>query len=132
MPGFLINLPEKTTCKSGPAVVYHITCTSNRPECMYAQYVGSASSSDPTVVPMRARWANHKSRHKRFVNKCKFTDHLIKFHKGENPQQFCKITILQTANTIKEIKKLEIMWTRKLFSYKPTGLNVREEYDDDN
>ena len=57
---------------------------------------------------------------------------LRKFHKGENPQQFCKITILQTANTIKEIKKLEIMWTRKLFSYKPTGLNVREEHDDDN
>ena len=55
------------------------------------------------------------------------TEHLIQFHKGEDPQSFVKITLLDEANTLQETRRLELIWTRKLFAFKPTGLNAREE-----
>ena len=130
MPGFLINLPEDTTCKSGPGVIYHIVCTSTSSHCQYAQYVGRAWTSNSSVIPMAARWSNHKSHFKHAVNGCRLTNHLLKFHRCEDPQKLLKIKILQSANTLEELKRLEIIWTRRLFSFEPTGLNVREEEDD--
>ena len=41
--------------------------------------------------------------------------------------RFLKIVILQSAATFEETKKLELYWTRKLFAFVPTGLNIREE-----
>ena len=55
------------------------------------------------------------------------TDHLLKFHQGEDPQTFVKIMILEKGTTLEEILALEVKWTRKLFAYQPTGLNSREE-----
>ena len=129
MPGFLINLPEDLTCKAGPGVVYHIVCTSTSSHCQYAQYVGRAWTSNNTVNPMAARWSNHKSHFKHGFNGCRLTDHLLKFHKGDDPQKILRIKILQSANTLEELKRLELIWTRRLFSFEPTGLNVREEED---
>ena len=78
---------------------------------------------------MRARWSNHKSHARKKVNKCQLVNHLLTFHRGEDPQQFLKITLLEAADTPEEARILEVQWTRRLFSFKPTGLNVREELD---
>ena len=130
MPTFGIKIPKTITCTSGPAVVYHIVCTADKPECRLAHYVGMASTSDyPAVYPMRARWSNHKSHSRKKVNKCQLVNHLLTFHRGEDPQQFLKITLLEAADTPEEARILEVQWTRRLFSFKPTGLNVREELD---
>ena len=52
----------------------------------------------------------------------------IKMAKGrEDPQSFVKITLLDQADTLEETVRLELIWTRKLFAFRPTGLNVREE-----
>ena len=77
---------------------------------------------------MRHRWTVHKSHHKTGYNGCKLTDHLAQFHKGEDPQRFLKVVILEQTSSFEELIKLEIKWTRKLFAYKPTGLNEREEH----
>ena len=130
MPTFGIKIPRTIKCTSGPAIVYHIACTADKPECRLAHYVGMASTSDyPTVFPMRARWSNHKSHSKKKVNKCNLVNHLLTFHRGEDPQRFLKITLLEAADSKEEAKVLEVQWTRKLFAFKPTGLNTREELD---
>ena len=56
------------------------------------------------------------------------TAHLLDFHKGEDPQQFVSIQILQSAQTLEEAKQLEKEWSFKLFSFVPTGLNIRDEF----
>ena len=76
---------------------------------------------------MPARWSNHKSHFKMGHNGCRLTDHLHKYHRKQDPQQLLKIVVLQSAATFEETKKLELYWTRKLFAFVPTGLNVREE-----
>ena len=55
------------------------------------------------------------------------TEHLIQFHKGEDTQSLVKITLLDEAETLQETLRLELIWTRRLFAFKPTGLNTREE-----
>ena len=127
MPGFSVRIPQTTTCRSGPAIIYHIVCRSGLPQCQYAQYVGRAFTSDNTKAPMCSRWANHKSHPKYGHNFCRLSNHLMTFHKGEDPQKFMSIQVLQSAATLEEIKPLELYWTRKLFSFEPTGLNKREE-----
>ena len=127
MPSYKIKLPGKTTCKSGPGVVYYAMCTSGHPYCKKAHYVGRAWTSDNKVFPMRHRWTVHKHHFKISFNGCKLTDHLIKFHKGEDPQKFLKFIILQETSSFEELVELEVKWTRKLFCYQPTGLNDREE-----
>ena len=127
MPGYKLKLPGVTTCKSGPGVVYYALCTSGKSYCTRAHYVGRAWTSDAKIFPMRQRWAVHKSHHKTSFNGCKLTDHLLQFHKGEDPQKFVKIVILEQTSSFEELVELEIKWTRRLFAYKPTGLNDREE-----
>ena len=76
---------------------------------------------------MAGRWANHKSH---FNNNHEFTSHLLRFHRGEDPQQFVSIQILQSAPDLETAKILEKEWTLKLFSFVPTGLNLRDEFPD--
>ena len=127
MPGYAVRIPAPTNCKSGPAIIYHAVCTAKRPECKYAHYVGVASTNNPSIVPMASRWSNHKSHHKWGHNNCKLANHLISFHKGEDAQTFVKLQILQEFKTEEEARSHETWWMRKLFSFSPTGLNVREE-----
>ena len=128
--GYAVRIPTVTTCKSGPAVIYHAICTADRPHCKLAHYVGRAYSSDPSKHAMASRWANHKSHHKKGVNKCELTNHLQAFHKGEDPQQFVKLQVLEAAPTFEEVLPLEIKWMRKLFSLRPSGLNIRKEAEE--
>ena len=127
MPGYSVKLTESTSCKSGPAIVYHLVCRSKRKECQLAHYVGRASSTDQARLPMASRWANHKSHFKCGKDFCAMTSHLLDFHKGEDPQDFVSIQILQSAPTIEAAKPLELWWTRRLFAFYPSGLNLREE-----
>ena len=127
MPGYSVRIPEKTTCKSGPALVYHLTCTSKGKQCRLAHYVGRASTSSNKVQAMASRWANHKSHFKHGRDLCAMTNHLLTFHKGEDPQKLVRIQILQSAPNVEAARQLELIWTRRLFAFKPTGLNIREE-----
>ena len=129
MPGYAVKIPETTSCQSGPALIYHLVCRSNRKECQLAHYVGRASTTVPTTKVMSSRWANHKSHFRNGHDFCAMTSHLLRFHRGEDPQQFVTIQILQTAPNMEEAKPLEKLWTRKLFAFTPTGLNLREEDD---
>ena len=58
---------------------------------------------------------------------CKFSEHLIQFHNGEDPQKFVSIKILEECQSLEEAKEKELIWSFKLFSFYPNGLNVREE-----
>ena len=127
MPGFQIKLNSTTNCKSGPGIIYHAVCTANNSHCKLAHYVGRAWSSDPVRYPMRARWANHKSHPKMGKKTCEMSKHLIQYHKHEDPQEFVKVQILEQLSTIEETKAAELLWTRKLFAFHPSGLNKREE-----
>ena len=107
--------------------MYHLVCKSEREECRRAHYVGMASTTKSNVKPMHARWANHKSHHKKGVNKCKMTEHLITWHKNEAAQDLLSITILEKCNSVDEALEAERKWSYNLFSYYPCGLNLREE-----
>ena len=127
LPGFKLPIPGQVSCKSGPAVVYHLVCQSGRPECRRAHYVGMASTSKPNQSPMPYRWSNHKSHHKAAKNLCQMTNHLITCHKNENPQDFVTITMLEACRDKFEAKERETIWAYNLFAFHPTGLNIREE-----
>ena len=127
MPGYCVKIPEPTSCLSGPALVYHLVCSSGREECRYAHYVGRASASNNNVKAMGTRWANHKSHFRHGHDFCAMTSHLLTYHRGEDPQHLVKIQILQAAPDVDTAKHLEMTWTRRLFAYHPTGLNIREE-----
>ena len=127
MPGYRLKIPEAISCKYGPGVIYHIVCNSGKQQCKNAHYVGRAFTNGSDKYPMRLRWSNHKYHFRTNYNGCKMTDHLLKFHKGEDPQSFLKVTLLQQAETLQETLQLEVKWTRRLYAYIPTGLNEREE-----
>ena len=69
----------------------------------------------------------HKCHFNTNFNGCKLTEHLLRFHKGEDPQTFIKITLLDRADTLEEGLDLELKWTRRLFAFYPSGLNERKE-----
>jgi hypothetical protein len=130
MPGYSLKIPETTNCGSGPHVIYHLSCNSGSQHCVKAHYTGRASSSNPAKKAMAGRWANHKSHFNNNHEFCAFTSHLLRFHRGEDPQQFVSIQILQSAPDLETAKILEKEWTLKLFSFVPTGLNLRDEFPD--
>ena len=127
MPGYKLPILGKISCSSGPAVVYYLVCRSGRPECRRAHYVGEASTTKANQKPMANRWANHKSHHKAGRNLCQMSEHLITFHKHEKAQDLIRITLLDVCSNQEDAKVKETMWAFKLFSFYPTGLNIREE-----
>ena len=76
---------------------------------------------------MSARWANHKYQHKKGIDKCQMTKHLITCHKDENTQDLIILTILEACANEEEAVKQEIEWTHNLFAYRPTGLNLHKK-----
>ena len=55
------------------------------------------------------------------------TEHLIICHPDEDPQKFVKITILEQCSDQATAREREAVWAFKLFSYIPSGLNIRDE-----
>ena len=127
LPGYKIRIQGPVTCSTGPALVYHLHCKSGRPECAKAHYTGSASTSNPANKAMALRWSNHKSHHRRGRNLCAMTDHLLTCHQGEDAQDLVKITILEACCDPETAKHRETVWSHRIFSYYPAGLNIREE-----
>ena len=116
--------------KSGPFIIYHLQCKWGRGECSRAHYTGRASILVQSKRAMAGGWSNHKSHFKNNHYLCAMTSHLLAFHKGEDPQKFVQIQILHSTPDLETAKKLEKEWTIKLFCFLPTGLNLRDEYQD--
>ena len=127
MPGFAVNLSSNVDCRSGPGVIYHIVCKSGKQCCKVAHYVGRAWTNVSKTYPMHARWSNHKSHFKNNHLNCELTHHLAKYHKGEDPQQFLKIQILEKVAEEELLVQRELYWQRKLFVFWPSGLCKRVE-----
>ena len=129
LPNYSFKIPEATNCKSGPHIVYYLVCKSGRPECSIAHYVGRAHTSDASKSAMGLRWSVHKYQFRNAQLKCGMTHHLHNFHRGEDPQKFVQIQIIQTATSLEEASIAELRWQRKLFAFHPTGLCRREEHE---
>ena len=55
------------------------------------------------------------------------TDHLITCHPNESTQNLVKITLLEVCPDKATAREKEKIWAFRLFSFYPTGLNIREE-----
>ena len=77
--------------------------------------------------PISLRWSNYKSHHKSGLHSCGMSTHLAICHKGENIGNLISLTLLEECPTSDLAKESETAWMYKLFSFHPTGLNVREE-----
>ena len=76
---------------------------------------------------MGQRWSVHKYQFRNAQLKCGMTHHLFNFHRGEDPQNFVQIQIIQSADTVEGAIKAELQWQRKLFALHPMGLCRKEE-----
>ena len=116
------KINKKYNCNSKVAV-YLIEC-----EICGEQYTGS------TKTKFRSRENNYKSRHRKFVNKEAVPKQALKqkrFHEHycsdrHNDIQDWVITLIDIADTLKELKKKELHWMYKLKTYPPYGLNERD------
>ena len=95
------------------------------------QYTGS------TKTRFRSRANNYKSTHRKFINKKEVPKQALKqkrFHdhyctKSHTGIEDWVITLIERADTLKELRKKELYWMYKLKTYAPYGLNEREVYE---
>ena len=103
--------------------VYLIEC-----EICGEQYTGS------TKTKFRSRANNYKSTQRKFVNKEAVPKQALKLKRSHehycsdrhNGVQDWVITLIDSANTLKELGKEELYWIYKLKTYAPYGLNERD------
>ena len=106
--------------------VYLIEC-----EICGEQYTGS------TKTKFISRANSYKSTQRKFVNKEAVPKQALKqqrFHEhycsdGHNGIQDWDITLIDSADTLKQPKKKELYWMYKLKIYAPYGLNKRDVYE---
>ena len=106
--------------------VYWIEC-----EICGEQYTGSIKTK------FRTRENNCKSTQRKFVNKEAFPKQALKekrFHEHycsdrHNGIEDWVITLIDSANTLKELRKKELYWMCKLKTYAPYGLNEKDVYE---
>ena len=95
------------------------------------QYTGNAKTK------LRSRANNYKSKQRKFMNKEAIPKQLLKqkrFH-----EHYCSdrhygiedwvITLIYSADTLKELRKRELYWMYRLKNYAPYGLNKRDVYE---
>ena len=95
------------------------------------QYTGS------TKTKFRSRANNYKSTHRKFINKKEVPKQALKqkrFHghyctESHTGIEDWVITLIDRADTLKELRKKELYWMYKLKTYAPYGLNEREVYE---
>ena len=122
---FLIGFKIQYNCNSKMAVCL-IEC-----EICGEQYTGS------TETKFRVRANTYKSRQRKFVNKETFPKQALK-HKRFH-EHYCSdrlngtvdwvITLIEGADTLKELRRKELYWMYKLKTYAPYGLNERNVYE---
>ena len=106
--------------------VYLIEC-----EICGEQYTGS------TKANFISRANNYNSTQRKFVNKVAVPKQALKqqhFHEHycsdrHNGIQDWVITLIDSADTLKELRKKELYWMYKLKTYAPYGLNERDVYE---
>ena len=95
------------------------------------QYTGS------TKTKFRLRSNNYKSTHRKFIIKKEVPKQALKqkrFHdhyctESHTGIEDWVITLIDRADTLKELRKKELYWMYKLKTYAPYGLNEREVYE---
>ena len=100
-------------------------------EICYEQYTGS------TKIKFRSTANNYKSTQRKFVNKEAVPKQALKqkrFHEHccsdrRNGIQDWVITLIDSADTLKELRKKELYWMYKIKTYAPYGLNERDAYE---
>ena len=106
-------------------VVYLIEC-----KICGEQYAGS------TKARFRSRANNYKSTQRKFVNKEEVPKQALKqkrFHEHycsdrHNEIEDCVITLIDSADTLKDLSRKELYWMYRLKTYAPYGLNERDVY----
>ena len=95
------------------------------------QYTGS------TKTKFRSRANNYKSTQRKFMNKEAVPKQALKqkrFHEHycsdrHNGIEDWVITLIDSADTLKELKRKEFYWMYRLKTYAPYGLNERDVYE---
>ena len=95
------------------------------------QYTGSAKSK------FRSRANNNKSTQRKFVSKEAVPKQALKqkhFHEHycsdkHNGIEDWVITLIDSANTLTELRRKELYWMYKLKTYAPYGLDERDVYE---
>ena len=90
-----------------------------------------------TKTKFRSRANNYKSKQRKFVNKGAVPKQALKqrrFHADycsdrHNGIEDWVITLIDSAETLKELRKKELYWMYKLKTYAPYGLNERDVYE---
>ena len=123
----LNEVPKSTKeyhCNSKMAV-YLIEC-----EICGEQYTGS------TKTKFRSRANNYKSIQRKFVNKEAVPKQVLKqgFRKHycsdrHNGTEDWVITLIDSVDTLKELRRKELYWIYKPKTYAPYGLNERNVYE---
>ena len=116
------KINKKYNCNSKMAV-YLIEC-----EICGEQYTGS------TKTKFRSRASNCKSTQRKFVNKEAVPKQALKqkrFHEHycsnrHNDKEHWVITIIDSADTLKELRRKELYWMYKLKNYAPYSLNEKD------
>ena len=119
------KINKKCNCNSKMAV-YFIEC-----EICDEQYTGS------TKTKFRSKANNYKRTQKKFVNKEAVPKQARKqkrFHESycsdrHNGIEDWVITLIDSADTLKELRKKELYWMYKLKTYARYGLNERDVYE---
>ena len=92
--------------------------------------------TDSTKTKFRPRANNFKSTHRKFISKKEVPKQALK--QKRFPDHYCKeshtgidwvITLIDRADSLKELRKKELYWMYKLKTYAPYGLNEREVYE---
>ena len=116
---------KKYNCNSKMAA-YLIEC-----EICGEQYTGS------TKTKFRSRANNYKSTQRKFVKKEAVPKQALKqkrFHEHycsdrHNGIEDWVITLIDSADTLKELRRKELYWMYKLKTYAPYGLNDSDVYE---
>ena len=89
------------------------------------------------AVRKRSRANNYKSTHRKFLIKKEVPKQALKqkrFHdhyctESHTGIEDWVITLIDRADTLKELRKKELYWMYKLKTYAPYGFNEREVYE---
>ena len=106
--------------------VYFIECN-----ICCEQYTGS------TKTKFRSRANNYKSTQRKFMNKEAVLKQALKqkrFHEHycsdrHNGIEDMVITLIDSADTLKELRRKELYWMYRLKTYAPDGLTERDVYE---
>ena len=90
-----------------------------------------------TKTKFSSRANNSKSVQRKFTNKDVVPKHTLKqkrFHEHYCPDRHngiedWVIILIDSANTLKELRRKELYWMYRLKSYAPYGLNERDVYE---